>query len=107
MSKSYRELVALRVVFSKVAQKYRLVHYYRLVQPETRGGPLELQGYDMVRDNTIKEIEDSLRSAYEPAILSVWLQDETTDSSQLLQLQPGASPEELHLQGTWSIWADG
>ena len=106
MSKSYRELVAIRVVFSKIAQKYRLVHYYQLVQPETRGGPLELTGYDMARENIIKYIEESLRSAYAPAVLSVWLQDETADSSQLLQLQPGATPEELHLTGTWSIWTD-
>ena len=103
MSKSYRELVALRVVFSKIAQKYRLVHYYRLVQPEQRGGPVELQGYEMDRDTTVEDIEESLRSAYAPAILSEWFEDEPDRSSQLLQLQPGATPEELKLRGKWTI----
>ena len=103
MTKPYRELVALRVVFSKIAQKYRLVHYYRLVQPEQRGGPLEMQGYDMARDTTVEDIEESLRSAYAPAILSEWFEEEVDRSSQLLQFQPGATPEELRLKGKWTV----
>ncbi len=103
MSKSYRELVALRVVFSKVAQKYRLIHYYRLVQPVQHGGAMELQGYDMARDTTVEDIAESLRSAYAPAILSEWFEDELEHSGQLLQLQPGGTPDDLHLQGKWTI----
>lgn len=103
MSTAYRELVALRVVFSKIAQKYRLIHYYRSVQPEQRGGPVELQGYDMDRDTTVDDIEESLRSAYAPAILSEWFADEADSASQLLQFQPGATPDELDLDGKWTI----
>lgn len=106
MSKKYRELVAIQVSFSKVTAKYNLSHYYRLVTPEEKGGPMQLRGYDMERHESIKEITDALRDAYAPAILSVWQQDEIASVSEVLQFQVGARPEELQLDGDWTLWAE-
>lgn len=106
MSRKYRELVAIRVVFSKVAALYKLVHFYRVVTIEDKSGPLAMEGYDMERHDNAKDIAESLRNAYAPATLSVWTQDELASNSELLQLQPGARPDELGLHGEWSIWAE-
>ena len=106
MTRKYRELVAIRVVFSKVYDLYKLVHFYRVVTVENRSGPLAMEGYDMERHGTAKDIAESLRNAYAPATLSIWTQDEEASESELLQLQPGATPEELNLHGDWTHWAE-
>ena len=106
MSKKYRELVALQVTFSKVTGMYRLVHHYRLVTREARSGPVSIESFDLNRHAPIKEIAASLRNAYAPAVLTVWALDETASTSELLQFEPGADPEDLRLDGTWSVWAE-
>lgn len=106
MNKPYRELVAIQVSFSKVTAQYNLAHYYRLVTPEEKGGPVQLRGYDMERHESIKDITDALRNAYAPATLSVWQQDEIASLSEVLQLQVGARPDELRLDGEWVLWAE-
>jgi len=106
MTRKYRELVAIRVVFSKLAQRYRLVHFYRVVTIEEKSGPLAMEGYEMDQHGPSKDIAESLRNAYAPATLSVWHQDEDSSESELLQLQPGATPEELNLHGDWSLLSE-
>lgn len=104
MNGKYRELVAIQVEFDKETAKYKMVHHYRLVTPEQKGGFMTLAGYDMVRQGTVKDITGSLRSAYEPAILAIWTKDETYHESEVLQLQPQADPIDLHLPGEWLPW---
>jgi hypothetical protein len=106
MNRKYRELVAIRVVFSKVTEIYKLVHFYRVVTIEEKSGPLAMEGYEMERHNSAKDIAESLRDAYAPATLSIWMQDELASNSELLQFQPGARPDDLGLDGDWSLWAE-
>lgn len=106
MSRKYRELVAIRVVFSKVTARYKLVHFYRVVTLETKSGPLAMEGYEMDQHGPSADIAESLRNAYAPTTLSVWRQDELASESELLQFQPGATPDELNLHGDWSKWSE-
>ena len=106
MTRKYRELVAIRVVFSKASDKYRLVHFYRVVTPEVFSGALAMEGYEMDRHDPAKSIAESLRNAYAPATLTIWTQDEDASSSELLQFQANSTPEDLNLQGSWSVWAE-
>ena len=106
MTRKYRELVAIRVVFSKVTEMYKLVHFYRVVTPEVYSGALAMEGYEMVRHDPAKSIAESLRNAYAPATVKVWEQDEQASSSELLQFKADASPEDLSLHGDWSVWSE-
>ena len=106
MSTKYRELVAIRVTVSKVSNKYKLVHFYRVVTPEVHSGALALEGYEMERHDPAKAIAESLRNAYAPATIKVWAQDEEASTSELLQFHSGCGPEDLSLHGDWSLWAE-
>lgn len=106
MSRKYRELVAIRVVFSKEADKYKLVHFYRVVTPLFNSGALAMEGYEMDRHDPAKSIAESLRNAYAPATIRVWVQDELASNSELLQFHSDSSPADLHLHGDWSLWAE-
>jgi hypothetical protein len=90
-------------VFSKVAETYKLVHFYRVVTIEDKTGPLAMEGYDMQRQDTAKAISDSLRSAYAPATLKVWTQEELASESEVLQFEDGADPVSLGLHGEWVL----
>ena len=101
MTKKYRELVALQVVFQKEAETYHLIHYYRLVTPETKSSPVSVNGYSMVVMGTAESITDSVRNAYAPAVVTEWVQAAQDTNSALFQLQPSATPEDLRLDGAW------
>ena len=106
MSRKYRELVAIRVVFSKVTELYKLVHFYRVVTLESKSGPLAMEGYEMDRHGTAEDIAVSLENAYAPATLKVWSQDEDASSSKLLQFAVNTTPKELGLHGLWTLTAE-
>ena len=105
MSKPYRELVALQVTFSKVTPTYRIVHFYRWKTTGGESGNLSITGYDMDIAEPAETVKESLRNAYAPATVQIWKQAEAASDSELLQFTIGARPDELGLEGTWSLWA--
>ena len=65
-----------------------------------------MRGYDMHRHLPVTEICRDLRSAYAPAILSVWRQETEECFTEYLQLEVGLTPREIGLPGDWEHWAE-
>lgn len=103
MSKGYQELVGLQVTFDKAVARYHLTHYYRREPVEILPPTLVMRGYDMARKADINDILDSLRKTWEPAVLSIWQYDTILTASEYLQFQARARPDELEIEGDWTI----
>jgi len=103
MTPGYQELVGLQVTFDKVMPRYSLVHYYKRELVVVKRPILVMRGYDMVLQDDPGNVTASLRKAYQPAILTVWKQDTALSASEYLQFQVGSRPDELELDGEWSI----
>ena len=106
MKRGYRELVGLRVTFSKVVPQYNLEHFYRWKSNGHSSPALHMRGYDMLRTVDIASIVRGLETAYAPAILSVWRQEDAISRSEFLQFDVGARPDECKLLGRWTLWAE-
>lgn len=106
MTKGYRELVALQVTFNKDATSYKIEHFYRWTTGNETSPMLTLRTYDMSLIVSHETVLDGLLKTYAPAILSIWQQVGLDSTSELLQFQVGGSPDELNLQGDWTLWAE-
>ncbi|GAI76056.1 unnamed protein product [marine sediment metagenome] len=104
MKRGYNELVGIQVAFSKVMARYRMTHFYQWKGNCKPKGHGVMRGFDMVRVETVEMITENLRNAYSPLIVAVWRLDTPACSSELLQFEVGATPEELTLAGDWYIW---
>ena len=105
MSRGYRELVGLQVTFDKVADTYRLEHYYRWKKGKEQSVVLFMRGYDMEYTEKREDILSSFRYAYAPVIMTVWHQDVVLSESQYLQFEVGSRPDEIGLGDDWAILA--
>jgi len=103
MRAGYQELVGLQVTFDKVMPRYSLVHYYKQKLAVVKRPLQVMRGYDMVLEDDAKQVADSLRNAYQPAILTVWNAESVLTSCTYLQFHVGSRPDELELEGDWHI----
>ena len=106
MKRGYKELVGLKVSFSKIAALYSLTHYYRWTSNGKQDGQGTLRGYDMDRHIPVDEILDSFRQAYAPAILSIWQLVTKGCTAEYYQFQVRATPLEMKFDGLWHHWAE-
>ena len=103
MRTGYLELVGLQVTFDNVLPEYKLMHYYRKIEVLVPNPVVVMRGYDMVRTQTPADIAESLRKAYDAAVLTVWNQDTVLTSSEYLEFCAGCQPEDLDLKGLWKL----
>jgi len=106
MKRGYNELVGIQARFSKVIPRYSLIHLYRWRSNGVTASTGSMRGFDMHMHLPAAEICRDLRSAYAPAILSVWRQETDACFTEYLQLEVGFTPQDLGLQGRWVHWAE-
>ena len=103
MSKQYRELVGVQVQFDKAVARYRMSNYYRPEPILMKQPVLEMTGYDLDLGASEKEIVDTLKKVYAPAILTVWESASVLVAATYLQFHVGNRPDEIDLEGDWTI----
>ena len=106
MKTGYRELVGLRVTFSKIVPQYHMTNYYRWSDADVLGPVLMMRGYDMQCVDRESVILESLLRAYAPAIKVVLKFEDDVCSSTYLSFHAGGMPVELALEGDWKRWAE-
>lgn len=106
MTGRYRELVGLRVRFSKVVPQYNITNYYRWSSQDILGPVLMMRGYDMERAQRIRDVLRGLLRAYAPAVQTVWKCEDEVKSATHLCFRKGGMPKELCLDGDWELWAE-
>ncbi len=105
MKRGFKELVGLQVTLSKVLPRYSMTHHYRWLCDEQVEETGTMRSFDLHRYISTGEILRGFRDAYASAIKSIWRRVTKASVSEYYQLQTGATPDAMHLEGSWEHWA--